>query len=184
MIILNDAWAVLGDDKARAAYDSKLGAEEALMRDNSASMGQRRSEAPGQPDRTAQERPAREEPTSRQQTENAARHRAEEPSATPERPAPRPSEHKREADAFVDGVVRVCVVIAVGGLIAAVALMKFYKPEDRTADQQTSETSAARRPASEVAFAINRISKRRSRPASMKSGEDVIHRASASHGFI
>jgi curved DNA-binding protein CbpA len=128
MTILNDAWAILGDDKARAEYDGKRAAEEALMRTNSAEMGQRRSEAPRQADSAARERSARDEPPPHQQRDAATRERTGKTSATAEGSGFQTSESKREADPFADGVLRACVVMLFVGAIAMVALATFYKP--------------------------------------------------------
>lgn len=137
MRVLNDAWAVLGDEAARAQYDRKLAAEDGFQKNNKP-RSQQGAEDSHQRDRAQEERRAREESVRNQQAE-AARQREEAARTAAETARPKQAEQKREADPFVAWGVRVCAVAAVIGLVAISAIAV------RHSDREQSPVAAGQR---------------------------------------
>ncbi|MFM0557751.1 J domain-containing protein [Paraburkholderia sediminicola] len=144
MRVLNDAWAVLGDEAARAKYDHRLAAEVELEKSNTSSSQQRPGDSPER-DRAEEERRAREKSERDQQAEAAARQREEAAKKAAKTARPKQTEQKREADPFVAWGVRACAVAAVVGLaaIGAIAVNHSDNPQSPVAAEQLSGTPDA-----------------------------------------
>jgi hypothetical protein len=141
MRVLNDAWAILGDEAARAAYDRRVAAEEKLEKSNSSTSHRRQEDSP-QRDRAEEERRAREESARSQQAEAAARRREEAARKAADTSHAKQARQKREADPFVAWGVRACAVAAVVGLVAIGAIVVNHsdKPQSRVTVEQFSGT--------------------------------------------